>query len=60
MSTSLKEAEKQVEVAIRRLFHWAAYADKYGGNVQVSFLIGVLSCLRVLVLSNVLKMPNKF
>jgi len=34
MNTSLEEAEKQVEVAIKRLFHWAAYADKYGGNVQ--------------------------
>eukprot|EP00794_Sanderia_malayensis_P012705 gene12705-14010_t len=31
---TMDAAEEQVNVAIRRLFHWAAYADKYGGNVQ--------------------------
>ena len=35
----LAQAEKQISVAIQRLFHWAAYADKYGGNVQVSFVL---------------------
>ena len=34
-SSSLKIAEREVNEAIERLFHWAAYADKYGGNVQV-------------------------
>ena len=29
------EAEKEVMVAIQRVFHWAAYTDKYGGSVQV-------------------------
>lgn len=29
-------AEKEVKVAIQRVFHWAAYTDKYGGSVQVS------------------------
>lgn len=33
-SASKESAEKEVEECIRRLFHWAAYADKYGGNVQ--------------------------
>lgn len=28
-------AEKEVKVAIQRVFHWAAYTDKYGGSVQV-------------------------
>ena len=26
----------EVDLSIKRLFHWAAYADKYGGSVQVS------------------------
>lgn len=26
---------KEVDLSIQRLFHWAAYADKYGGGVQV-------------------------
>lgn len=32
---SVDEAEKEVKVAIQRVFHWAAYADKFGGTVQV-------------------------
>ncbi|XP_066935468.1 aldehyde dehydrogenase family 16 member A1-like isoform X2 [Clytia hemisphaerica] len=31
---SREDAVKEVEESIHRLFHWAAYADKYGGNVQ--------------------------
>ncbi len=27
--------EKEVDLSIQRLFHWAAYCDKYGGTVQV-------------------------
>jgi len=26
---------REVDLSIKRLFHWAAYADKYGGAVQV-------------------------
>ena len=26
---------KEVDLAIQRLFYWGAYADKYGGTVQV-------------------------
>ena len=26
---------REVDLSIKRLFHWAAYADKYGGTVQV-------------------------
>ncbi|XP_057312854.1 aldehyde dehydrogenase family 16 member A1-like [Hydractinia symbiolongicarpus] len=33
-SCSVEDAEKEVDTSIQRLFHWAAYADKYGGNVQ--------------------------
>ena len=32
---SLEEAKKEVDVSIQRLFYWGAYADKYGGTVQV-------------------------
>ena len=32
---SVEEAEKEVKVAIQRVFYWAAYTDKYGGSVQV-------------------------
>ena len=35
-SKSMEEAKQEVDLAIQRLFHWGAYADKYGGNVQVS------------------------
>lgn len=28
--------EEEVDLAIQRLFYWGAYADKYGGTVQVS------------------------
>ena len=28
-------AEKEVDLTLQRLFHWAAYSDKYGGTVQV-------------------------
>lgn len=30
-----EEGENEVKMAIRRVFHWAAYTDKYGGTVQV-------------------------
>ena len=30
----------QVDASINRLFHWAAYADKYGGTVQETTLYG--------------------
>ena len=29
-------ALREVELSVSRLFHWAAYADKYGGAMQVS------------------------
>ena len=31
-------AHEEVQLAIQRLFHWGAYADKYGGTVQVILL----------------------
>lgn len=33
---SMEEAKKEVDTTIQRLFFWGAYADKYGGTVQVS------------------------
>lgn len=33
-------ATKEVDASIQRLFHWAAYADKFGGNVQETTLYG--------------------
>ena len=33
---TLDDCKNEVDIAIRRLFHWGAYADKYGGTVQVS------------------------
>jgi len=35
-----KEATKEVDAAISRLFTWAAWADKYGGSVQETTLYG--------------------
>lgn len=35
-SCSMEEAKKELDVTIQRLFYWGAYADKYGGTVQVS------------------------
>ena len=32
---SIEEGRKEVDLSINRLFHWGAYCDKYGGNVQV-------------------------
>ena len=29
-------------MSIRRLFHWGAYADKYGGQVQVMLVLYLL------------------
>ena len=32
---SLDDCLKEVDLSIQRLFYWGAYADKYGGLVQV-------------------------
>ena len=32
----VKAAETEVDLTLQRLFHWAAYSDKYGGTVQVT------------------------
>lgn len=37
---SEEDARAEVHASIRRLFHWAAYADKYGGSVQETTLYG--------------------
>lgn len=35
------ECQKEVDLSIQRLFYWGAYADKYGGTVQVRAERGV-------------------
>lgn len=30
------DCKREVDLAVQRLFYWGAYADKYGGTVQVS------------------------
>lgn len=41
---SRENAAKEVDETIHRLFHWAAYADKYGGNVQVLISLQFIMC----------------
>jgi aldehyde dehydrogenase (NAD+) len=38
---TLKSAEAEVEMAVERLFTYAAYADKFGGTVQETTLRGI-------------------
>lgn len=38
---SLKSAQTEVELAVERLFTYAAWADKYGGSVQETTLRGI-------------------
>ena len=37
---SMDESAREVDASVGRLFHWAAYADKYGGTVQETPLYG--------------------
>lgn len=37
-----ENANSEVEKSIRRLFYWAAYADKYGGTVQETQVYGTV------------------
>jgi len=37
---SLEDGLAEVDASIERLFHWGAYADKYGGSVQETTLYG--------------------
>ena len=45
---------REVDLSIKRLFHWAAYADKYGGSVQACIRL-----LRLLVWFLFLIFPQK-
>ncbi len=38
-------AEREVEAAIDRFFHWAAFADKSGGSVQETTLRGLVAAI---------------
>jgi len=33
---------REVDLSIKRLFHWAAYDDKYGGSVQVCLTVALI------------------
>ena len=37
---SIDDGRHEVDASIDRLFHWGAYADKYGGTVQETTLYG--------------------
>jgi aldehyde dehydrogenase (NAD+) len=37
---TIEEARREVDASIQRLFHWGAYADKWGGTVQETTLYG--------------------
>ncbi|XP_063608921.1 aldehyde dehydrogenase family 16 member A1-like [Penaeus indicus] len=39
---STTESEKEVDATLARLFHWAAFCDKYGGAVQETQLYGTV------------------
>ena len=39
------EAELEVSQSVARLFHWAAWADKYGGSVQETQLYGTITTI---------------
>jgi aldehyde dehydrogenase (NAD+) len=39
---SKEESQKEVDKSIQRLFHWAAFCDKYGGTVQETQLYGTV------------------
>lgn len=41
-----KTCLSEVDLSIRRLFYWSAYADKYGGTVQETNLYGCTACIR--------------
>ena len=45
MSGNRRAAEMEVAASIDRLFHWAAYADKFGGAVQETPLYGVTTAV---------------
>lgn len=36
---TVEEGRHEVDLAVQRLFHWGAYADKYGGEVQVLLVL---------------------
>lgn len=37
---TIEDGAREVDASVQRLFHWAAYADKYGGTVQETQLYG--------------------
>lgn len=43
---SIEVSLKEVDDSIARLFYWAAYSDKYGGQVQETTLYGATVCIR--------------
>ena len=45
LSGNRDQAEAEVAASIERLFHWAAYADKFGGTVQETEFRGVTTAV---------------
>jgi aldehyde dehydrogenase (NAD+) len=43
--TALKAAQNEVQLAVKRLFTYAAWADKYGGSVQETTLRGITAAV---------------
>lgn len=43
---ALEVSLKEVDDSIARLFYWAAYSDKYGGQVQETSFYGATVCVR--------------
>ncbi|KAK8731823.1 hypothetical protein OTU49_007282, partial [Cherax quadricarinatus] len=41
-SQSTETAAQEVDATVARLFHWAAFCDKYGGDVQETQLYGTV------------------
>lgn len=39
---SPEEALEEVDKSVQRLFYWASFADKYGGNVQETQIYGTV------------------
>ncbi|XP_051789841.1 aldehyde dehydrogenase family 16 member A1 [Erpetoichthys calabaricus] len=45
-SMPVEEAQKEVDLSVARLFHWAALCDKFGGTIQETPIHGFTLCCR--------------
>jgi aldehyde dehydrogenase (NAD+) len=56
----VESCNAEVEMTIQRLFHWAAYADKYGGTVQETSFYGVTTKIHEPVGVVAIACPDEF